>query len=87
MAGPCGRCSIANRAITLPNGNRRHLELGGAGLSYRVQTCGPGQRFKIGMSPPPPHVCATPLAVLELMMYHVPVEGRKTAMSLRPSPS
>jgi len=44
-------------------------------------------RRRTGMSPAPPHDSTEPIIVLELLMYHVPVDGRKTAMSVLPSPS
>jgi hypothetical protein len=45
------------------------------------------QRSRIGMSPAPPHDRVLLVDVLELTMYHTPVEGLNTAISVFPSPS
>jgi hypothetical protein len=39
------------------------------------------------MSPLPPQTRAADVPVLECLMYQAPVDGRKTAMSVFPSPS
>jgi hypothetical protein len=41
----------------------------------------------IGMSPLPPQARAAKVGVAEYRIYQMPVEGRKTAMSVLPSPS
>jgi hypothetical protein len=44
-------------------------------------------RLRIGMSLPFPHWTPAVVPLLEYMMNHVPFDGRKTAMSVLPSPS
>ena len=44
-------------------------------------------RFRIGTSLPFPHWTPAVVPVAEYRRYHVPLDGRKTAMSVFPSPS